>query len=126
MRGEPVRLLLIDDNVELAEATAEYLTMAGVDVRVAEDGKGALETAEASSPDIVLCDLFLADLSGLDLAQAFRWNPHTKNVVFALYTALSEGELRALEREAGSYVDLFVSKPLTEEKLKTLLDRILA
>src|SRR5262245_39709863 len=58
-RPYPVRLLLVDDNAVFAEATAEFLKIGGLDVRVAENGKDALETAEAFRPQIVLCDLML-------------------------------------------------------------------
>src|SRR5215470_679196 len=120
----PVRLLLVDDNAAFAEATAEFLQMAGLDVRVAENGKDALESAEAFRPQIVLCDLMLRDSTGLDLARGFRSNPYMKDVVFALYTALSDSDIRALESEASGHVDLFFSKPLTDQKIEKLLDRV--
>src|ERR1700758_4957018 len=114
----PVRLLLVDDHAGIAEATAEYLKTAGLDVRLAQDGKEALETAEAFRPQIVLCDLMLPDLSALELVPAIRSNRHTRHIVFALYTALGEADVRALEREHSGAIDLFFSKPLTPEKLE--------
>src|SRR5262245_60282246 len=104
--------------------TAEFLEASGVEVRVAGDGKSALEVADAFLPQIVVCDLMLPDLSGLGLAQALRSNTHTKHVVFALYSALAEADIRVLEREARGQIDLCFSKPLTVEKLKKLLRRL--
>ena len=121
--GHRVRLLLVEDHSDFAEATAQFLKMAGVEVRIAKDGKKALEAFGAFRPQIVLCDLSLPDLSGLDLARAIRSNPQTKDIVFALYSALSDYELRALESEFGNQINLFLSKPLTDEKLKRLLAR---
>ena len=63
----PVRVLIVEDHAELAEATAEFLRVAGLDARIVSDGNSAVEVAEAFRPQIVLCDLRLSDLSGLDV-----------------------------------------------------------
>jgi len=120
----PIRLLLIEDHSELAEITAEVLCSYGMDVRIASSGQEAIETAPVFTPEIILCDLFLWDMSGLDLARAFRSKPETKDAVIALYTALRDMELSTLEGEANSTeIDLFLSKPLTGEKVDKLFAR---
>jgi len=124
--SSPVRILLVDDHAPMAEVTSEFLEMSGLDVRIAIDGKQALAFAEEFRPHIVLCDLMLPDLSGIQLATAIRANPSTKNVVFALYTALSEGEVHALEGSACDQVDLVISKPMTKEILEKLLGLLAA
>ena len=117
-----VRLLLIEDHAGLAEATAEYLRSEGLEVRIAESGEEALETAGVFQPEIVLCDLSLPDMSGLDVARALRANPDTKDAVMALYSAMAESDVRTLERQVNpNEVNLFLSKPLTEDKLNKLL-----
>jgi len=117
-----VRLLLIEDHAGLAEATAEYLRSEGLEVRIAESGEEALETAGVFQPEIVLCDLSLPDMSGLDVARALRANPDTKDAVMALYSAMAESDVRTLERQVNpNEVNLFLSKPLTEDKLNQLL-----
>jgi len=117
-----VRLLLIEDHAGLAEATAEFLRSEGLEVRIAESGEEALETAGVFQPEIVLCDLSLPDMSGLDVARALRANPDTKDAVMALYSAMAESDVRTLERQVNpNEVNLFLSKPLTEDKLNKLL-----
>jgi CheY-like chemotaxis protein len=116
-----VRLLLVEDHSEVAEATAQLLRLAGVDVQIAENGKDALEAVGPFRPQIVLCDLSLPDLSGLDLARSIRSNPDNKDLVFALFSALSDYELRGFQSELAGQVNLVLSKPLTDEKLKKLL-----
>jgi CheY-like chemotaxis protein len=119
--GRP-RLLLIEDNVELAQVTAEFLGDAELEVRIAESGEEALAIARAFRPEIILCDMTLRDMSGLDVAGAFRANPDMKHVLFALHSALSDVELRALEREIDAdEINLFLSKPLTQQKIDRLL-----
>lgn len=121
LKQYPMRLLLVEDHTELAEMTAQFLRRRGLEVQVAESGKKALETARDFRPEIVLCDLSLPDISGLDLVRALRANPDTKDVVFALHSALSDIDLRDIELEFGDQIDVFLSKPLTNDKLNKLL-----
>jgi len=75
------RLLLIEDHVSLAEVTAELLRLAGVEVWIAKSGTEALKMGKVVKPDIILCDRYLPDLSGLKPGRSFRANPDTKNAV---------------------------------------------
>ena len=119
--GQP-RLLLVEDNADLAEATAEFLRAAGLEVRIVESGEEALAMARAFQPEIILCDMRLTDMSGLDVARALRANPDTKHALFALHSVMSDVEIRALGRQIDAdEVNLFLSKPLTQQKLDSLL-----
>jgi CheY-like chemotaxis protein len=124
-RQGPPRLLLVEDNAPLAEITAEFLGDAGLEVRIVESGEEALAMAGVFQPEIILCDMRLPDMSGLDVARALRANPNTKYAVFALHSAISDVELRALQRELNAdEVNLFLSKPLTQQKLDSLLSAL--
>jgi CheY-like chemotaxis protein len=116
------RLLLVEDNADLAEVTAEFLRVAGLEVRIVESGEEALVMARAFQPEIILCDMRLTGMSGLHVARAFRATPDTRHTLFALHSAMSDVELRALEREIDAdEVGLCLSKPLTLQKLDRLL-----
>jgi CheY-like chemotaxis protein len=120
-RPYPARLLLIEDHAELAEVTAEFLSTAGLEVRVAESGKDALQMAITFQPDIILCDMMLPDMLGSEVARAIRRNPATTGALLVMHTALSDIELRILEREAKTdEFNLFLSKPVTREKIDRL------
>jgi len=123
--GRPVRLLLVEDHAELAEVTAEILCSNGMDVSIASSGQEALETAAVFRPEIILCDLFLPDMSGLALARAFRSKPETKVAVIALHTALHDLDLSALMEDQAhdTVIDVFISKPLTDDKVDKLFAR---
>jgi CheY-like chemotaxis protein len=117
----PPRLLLIEDNAPLAEITAEFLRDAGLAVRIVESGEEALAMAGVFQPEIILCDLCLPDMSGLDVARALRANPDTRHTLFALHSGMSDMDLRALQREIDAdEVNFFLSKPLTQQKLDSL------
>jgi CheY-like chemotaxis protein len=119
--GRP-RLLIVEDNADLADVMAEFVGDAGLEVRIAESGEEALAMARAFQPEIILCDMRLPDMSGLDVARALRANPETRQALFALHSAMPDVELRALKREiGGDEVNLFVSKPLTQQKVDNLL-----
>jgi CheY-like chemotaxis protein len=126
-REGAVRLLLVEDHAALAEVTAEFLRELGLEVQIAKSGEQALEKAVAFLPDIVLCDMRLPDMSGLDVAGALRANPKTKGVLIALHTAMDNVDIHLLEREThAKAVNLFLSKPITEEKLERLLAELAA
>jgi CheY-like chemotaxis protein len=117
-----IRVLLVEDHSVLAEAIAEFLRLSGLDVQVAGTGEEALQAVRAFRPEIVLCDLRLPDMSGVDLLRRLRASPWAKNAVLAVHTAMGEFDLRRMEREANVQADLFLTKPLTQEKLRRLLD----
>jgi len=120
----PCRILLVEDNPELAEVTAEFIRLEGAEVRIAQSGQQALEIAEAFGPEIVLCDMRLPDMAGLDVLQALRSRESGKDALLVIYSALSEFDLRLLKRTVDeSTVDVFLSKPINVESLNMLLTR---
>jgi len=123
-RTRSYRVLLIEDHAALAEATAEFMRSQGLEVQIASNGDSGLEMAGAFQPDIVLCDLSLPDMAGLDVARSLRAIPGTKDVLIAMHTAFAERELRKFERQADGSVNIFLSKPLTPEKLDTILSQL--
>ena len=117
------RVLLIEDHGPLAEATAEFMRNKGLDVRIASTGREALETAAAFHPEIVMSDIMLPDMTGLEVARALRAMPGAKDAVIAMHSAMTESDLGPLSRQVSA-VNLFLSKPITEEKLDTLISEL--
>ena len=121
----PTRLLLVEDYGPLAEVTAILLRAAGLEVRIAESGEEALLAASVFRPEVVLCDLSLPDMSGLDVVRELRSNPDTKQSLLALHTGSPDMEIRQFQRESHlDEVNMFLSKPLTAEKIQKLLARL--
>jgi CheY-like chemotaxis protein len=121
------RALLVDDHAPLADATAEFMRSAELEVRISSWGRDALSVAGVFKPDIVICDMNLPDISGLEVARALRTIPATKDAVIAMHTAVSENELLELERHLDEpSVNFFLSKPLTDEKLDALISAVQA
>jgi two-component system, OmpR family, response regulator len=117
MNAAGTRLLLIEDHAGLAEATQEFLQSGGFEVRLAASGREGLTASIAFQPDIVLCDLHLSDMAGVDVLSALRGNPAMGHVLMVIHTAswIPLGhDLQAPE------ADLFLSKPIDDEKIAIL------
>jgi CheY-like chemotaxis protein len=71
-QGQPRRMLVVDDNDDAAVMLATLLSMEGHSVRVAHDGKAALDIAEVFRPEICLCDIGLPEMDGYELASRLR------------------------------------------------------
>lgn len=109
----------------IAEATAEFLRLHGLQVQVVTSGREALEIAEEFHPVLVLCDMSLPDMTGLDVAQALRARCGANHLLIAMLTAMSTDDLHELEHQMiNRGVNLYLAKPLTSETLKDLLSRL--
>jgi CheY-like chemotaxis protein len=125
--GEPPRhrVLLVEDHASVAEATAELMRLHGLEVHVASTGSDALEMVEAFSPVLILCDLRLPDMTGLDVAAALRVRCRKNDLLIAIITATSAEYLREFEAQAKTCgVSLLLSKPLTNETLIALVSQL--
>src|SRR5262245_51274970 len=106
MSSQPLpHLLLVEDHAGFANATAEFLRLSGMEVQIAECGDRALKMAATFQPRIVLCDLSLPDMSGLDVVRRLRAEPVTQNAVFAVFTALGEADVDMFEETFADEVD---------------------
>ena len=121
-KSAPARFLIVEDHLEFAEATAEFLRRLGMDVCIADCSKDGLQVGPVFRPDVILCDLRLPDMSGVDAAHAFRADLQTRGSLIVVCTAMSEREVRKMQSEHTSgEVDLFLAKPITKEKVQRLI-----
>src|SRR5665213_3697995 len=83
-------ILVIDDNTDIRENTAEILELAGYKVFIAENGKKGVETAISEKPGIIICDIMMPELDGYGVLHLVRKNPDTEYVPFIFLTAKTE------------------------------------
>jgi signal transduction histidine kinase/DNA-binding LytR/AlgR family response regulator len=114
------RVLLIEDNLSVAESTRLLIEVMGHEAQVAFDGKKGLEAARTFRPDVVLCDIGLPGaMDGYAVARAFRRDPA---LCSSRLVALSGyGDIAERCRSAG--FDLCLKKPVDAEDLERLLRR---
>jgi len=106
------RILVVDDEPGLAHALSITLRATGWDVTTAADGASAISAAAARTPDVVLLDLGLPDMSGLDVIAAIRgWS----RVPIVVLSARQHGEDKVEALDAGA--DDYVTKPFAMNEL---------
>ena len=106
------RVLLADDDATVSDVVRRYLELAGMAVEVVGDGVSALSRALAEPPDLVVLDLMLPGLSGLEVCRRLR---ETSSVPIVMLTALGEESDRVLGLELGA--DDYVTKPFSPREL---------
>jgi DNA-binding response OmpR family regulator len=108
-------ILLIEDNDDIRENTAEMLEMAGYRTETAENGKVGVEKALATKPDLVICDIMMPVMDGYGVLQIFMHNPELSTVPFIFLTAKTERSDIRKGMEMGA--DDYLTKPFTEAEL---------
>ena len=113
------RVLIVDDNADLAEVLAEAINRAGYDVRTASDGPSALVALEDCSPDVILLDIGLPGMDGYEVARRIRLALKGRSVRMLALTGYGQAEDRA--RALASGFDEHLTKPLDLSALLALL-----
>jgi DNA-binding response OmpR family regulator len=118
--SRPPRVLVVEDDDEIAQALQRSLRMEGYEVRVAGDGVRALDDAHAFLPDLVVLDLGLPRLDGIDVAKTLREND---DVPILMLTARDALEARVEGLDAGA--DDYLVKPFERQELLARLRALL-
>jgi DNA-binding NtrC family response regulator len=115
------RILIVDDEANARGALAELLTQEGYDASQANDGFAALKMIEDGAPDLVLCDLRMPRMDGLELLRRVAERPFRP--VFVMMTAHGSVETAVEAMRIGA--EHYVQKPLNFDELKAVLERCL-
>jgi signal transduction histidine kinase/CheY-like chemotaxis protein len=122
--GEPLRVLVADDNVDSAELLALLLTEIGCEVAIANDGEEAVRTAKTFGPNLGILDIGMPLLDGYEVARRVRADAGSRRLFLVAMTGWGQEEDRRLAREAG--FDEHLLKPADLEKLARLVDAVRA
>ena len=109
------RVLVVEDEKDIAQLVAMYLTRAGHTVDTIASGSAAVATVKATSPDVIVLDLMLPGMDGLLVCQALRSDPATAAVPIIMLTARGEESDRIAGLELGA--DDYVTKPFSPREL---------
>ena len=115
------RILIVEDDRALADVLSYNLKQAGYEVLVAHDGQNGLTQAQLKIPDLILLDVMLPVLDGLDVCRRLRADPATRDILVLMLTAKAEETDELVGFTLGA--DDYVSKPFS---VKVLLERIKA
>jgi DNA-binding response OmpR family regulator len=122
--GQRVRgkVLVVEDEPAIADVVSRYLRRAGYETAVAGTGHDALGRAEAARPDVVVLDLMLPDIDGLEVMRRLR-RSHQRRGAIILLTARGEESDRIVGLRLGA--DDYVVKPFSPAELVARVDAVL-
>lgn len=109
------KILLIEDNVDVRENTAEILTLSNFKVITAENGKIGVELAKKSFPDLIICDIMMPELDGYGVLHILGRNPLTAKIPFVFLTAKVDKEDFRKGMNMGA--DDYLTKPFSDVEL---------
>jgi len=109
------RVLVVDDNVDAAESLSLLLGGAGAEVRVAHDGMEALRIADGFRPELVLMDIAMPRLNGLQTSRTLKQQPWAGSLVICAITGYGQTDDRA--RSAAAGIDFHLVKPIDVQSL---------
>lgn len=115
-----MRILLIEDDIKLAERTAEYLRNHRFQVEIANDGESGLALAQRNEHDVILLDLMLPRLDGLEVCKQLRMH---RSIPIIMLTARAEEADRVLGLELGA--DDYLVKPFSPRELVARIRAVL-
>ena len=111
----PARLLLVEDDEDIRALFSATLHRAGYQHRVASTGQQALDEVGEQVPDLVISDVSMPGLSGLDVCRALKAEPRTASTAVLLVSALSSEQDRQAGLQAGA--DDYLTKPIRPSQL---------
>ncbi|MGF1498279.1 MAG: response regulator [Elainellaceae cyanobacterium] len=118
------RILVVDDNPDLRNYVAAVLQKAGYQVATARNGLDGLQQVQAFAPQLILTDLMMPQLSGLELIEQLRQQEETRGIPIILLTAKADEETRIEGTERGA--DAYLSKPFNHRELLAEVRNLLA
>ena len=110
-RPDTQRILAVDDEQDIVELLSYNLSREGFEVTTATDGEEALKKIRAKSFDLVILDLMMPGIQGMELCRILRNDPKTKNLPIIMLTAKTEEVDRILGLEMGA--DDYITKPFS-------------
>jgi len=111
----PTRILVVEDDQDIAQLVARYLEKAGFAPEVLSSGREALIAIGAQAPDLIVLDLMLPQVDGLDVCRAVRGREATAAIPIIMLTARAEESDRIVGLELGA--DDYLAKPFSPNEL---------
>jgi phosphate regulon transcriptional regulator PhoB len=116
-------ILVVEDERDIADLVKYHLEKAGLSARIVTDGKHALDLISREPPDLVILDLMLPNLDGLEVCRRLRGSPATQGIPVIMLTAKAEEVDRIVGLEMGA--DDYVPKPFSPRELVARVKAVL-
>ena len=126
MSNNSIKILLVDDEPDILEILSYNLILEGYKVITASNGLEALKSAKENQPHLILMDVMMPEMDGIEACEQIRTFPELKNTIITFLTARSEDYSQLAGFEAGA--DDYITKPIKPKvlvsKIKALLRRL--
>ena len=117
------KIVIIEDEADIREVIEHNLSREGYDVYPSSDGKKGLQLAKKKAPDLVLLDLMLPGLDGLDVCRELKADPVTRSIPVIMVTA--KGEESDIVLGLGIGADDYITKPFSPKELVARVKAVL-
>jgi DNA-binding response OmpR family regulator len=117
-----LNILIVDDDKETSQLVKQILEIFGYHSNIARSGQLALTIAKEQSPDIILLDVMMPDMDGIEVCRRLKSDPSTANSIVILLTALTDGEIKFASGKAGA--DRVLGKPFDVNKFVETIEEI--
>ena len=115
------KVLAVDDELQMRDLLNLFLTRDGYDVLLASNGEDAIELAKKENPQIILLDIKMPGIDGIEVCRRLKANRKTQSIPIIVITALGDHKMEAIA--AGA--DDFISKPIDMLELTTRVKSII-
>lgn len=126
MKKKEIKILLVDDEQDILEIVGYNLTQEGYQVSTAVNGKEAVAKAKKELPQLIIIDVMMPEMDGMEAVENIRKIPELSNVIITFLTARSEDYSQVAGFDAGA--DDYIAKPIKPKllvsKVKALLRRL--
>lgn len=126
METKDIKILLVDDEPDILEIVGYNLSQEGYQVIKADNGKDGLKKAKKHKPHLIILDVMMPEMDGVETCEAIRKQPELSNSITTFLTARSEDYSQVAGFEAGA--DDYITKPIKPKvlvsKVKALLRRL--
>ncbi len=117
------KILVVDDEEDILEILRYNLEKEGYEVKLANDGIAAINTAESFNPDLIILDIMMPGMDGIEVCQKLRSDARFKDTLIAFLTARSEAFTQISALDSGG--DDFINKPIKPNVLKSRINALL-
>lgn len=116
-------ILIVEDELEIAELVRFHVEREGLSARIVQSGRVALQVVEADHPDLILLDLMLPDLDGLEVCRRLKYKPETRTIPILIVSAKGDEADIVAGIELGA--DDYVTKPFSPKVLMARIKNII-
>ncbi len=118
---QPPLALIVDDSLSTRRSLSQFAADLGLDVATAKDGFEAIEVIDQRLPALMLVDMEMPRMNGLELCAHLRAREETRHLPIIMITSRNSDKHRQLARQAG--VDYYLCKPFAEDELQACIDK---